>query len=128
MKYLPFSLLMLLLGINSNLANAQASIEGKWKEPKNGSTILIYEEGGFYYGQLIGNEKATENEKIQAQDKIILLKDFQKEDETTFCCGTIYQPRTKKTISATLTLEGEGSLKVTGQVGAIKRSRVWQRL
>jgi uncharacterized protein (DUF2147 family) len=125
-KYL---LIACFLGVGASSSLAQSGIEGKWKDNKNGGTILIYEEDGKYFGQLIGADNPEENSKIQVQNKkIVLLKDFKKESDTNFCCGTIYQPRHKRTISATLELEDENALRVNGKYGVFSGSQVWTRL
>jgi uncharacterized protein (DUF2147 family) len=123
-----FLLLTCFAGLGLLSVQAQTGIEGKWKDHKNGGTILIYEENGLYFGQLIASDIPEENEKIQAHEKIVLLKDFEKKSDTKFCCGTIYQPKKKITLSATLILEDENTLKINGRYGVFKGSQVWTRL
>ncbi len=108
---------------------AQSSIEGKWQDPDKGNTILIYEEDGLFYGQLIAAANAEENAKIQEHgDKIVLFRQFEKKSETEFCCGTIYQPKAKKKLKGELKLLSQNELKVTGKLGLIKGSKVWKRV
>ena len=107
---------------------AQSTIEGDWKDPKNGAIISIYEENGKFYGQLKGSEDPKAQKRIESQGKIILLKDFKRENEKSYCCGTIYQPKKKKTISATLYLEDNNTLRIEGRYGPFKGSQVWTRI
>ncbi|MDB9899550.1 hypothetical protein OAC85_01325 [Flavobacteriaceae bacterium] len=56
------------------------SIEGKWRDNKEGGIILIYKNEGLYYGQLISTDNAKVNMKIQKQEKIIIMKGFQQKN------------------------------------------------
>lgn len=123
-----FLLFTCILATSIVSAKAQTGIEGKWKEPKNGGVILIYEENGKYFGQLIASDDPKETEKIKAKGKIILLRDFEKKSETKFCCGKIYQPKKEKLISAELILEDKNTLKVIGKSGFMSGSQTWKRL
>ena len=108
---------------------AQSSIEGKWKESQKGGIIEIYEEDGQYFGQLIGSENQEETEKIQArEEKIIILRNFEKKNDTKFCCGKIFQPKTKRTLNGTLTLVDENTLKVKGKMGIMSGTTTWTRI
>lgn len=96
-------------------ATTSNSIEGKWRDNEAGGVILIYEEKGLYFGQLISADKQEEHKKIQAHEKIILLKNFKKKNTREYCCGTIFQPREKRTINGTLILEDQNTLKIKGK-------------
>jgi uncharacterized protein (DUF2147 family) len=120
------SLFVLSLGIIP--INAQAEIEGKWRDNDKGVMVLIYEEEGKYFGQLIESDNAEANEKIQSNGKIIILRDFKKESETKFCCGKIYQPKKKKSFSASIELEDENTLKIIVKKGIIKRTQSWTKI
>ena len=120
-------LCMFILTFAVTTVNAQAEIEGKWRDNDKGVVILIYEEEGKYFGQLIEAEDPKVNEKIQSNDKIILLRGFEKESDTKFCCGKIYQPKKQKSFSANLELEDENTLKIKVKKGFIKRTQTWTR-
>ena len=109
-------------------AKAQGSIEGEWKNDKNGTTILIYEEEGSYFGQLIGSEDPEQDQKIKEQDKIILLRDFKNEGDSQFCCGTIYQPKKKRSLDGSIELEDENTMILTGKYKKFSRSQSWTRI
>ncbi|GAB5550850.1 MAG: hypothetical protein Sapg2KO_04410 [Saprospiraceae bacterium] len=104
------------------------NIEGVWKDKKGGGTIRIYEEDGLYFGQLIDAEKQAEREKIKAHGKVVFLKNFQKKSSNEFCCGTIYQLREKRSISATLLLKDEKTFVINGWYGRFTGRRIWKRL
>jgi len=123
-----FMLLTILMGLLALSAKAQDGIEGDWKDHHGGGIIKIYEENGLYFGQLIGADKSEENQKIQTHEKIVLMKNFEKKSSTEYCCGTIYQPREKRTISATLILESDKVLRIYGRYGVFSGSRRWTRL
>jgi uncharacterized protein (DUF2147 family) len=118
---------MCFLSFSLTTGRAQSTIEGDWKDPKNGAIISIYQENGKFYGQLKASEDPKAQKRIESQGKIILLKDFEQDDETSYCCGTIYQPKKKKTISATLYLEDNNTLRIEGRYGPFKGSQVWTR-
>ena len=121
-------MLLFLMGIGTISAYSQSSIEGKWKDEKLGGTILIYEEDGKYYGQLIAADDPEDNEKIQNHDeKIFILQDFEKENETTYN-GILYAPRRKMSINGTLTLEKYGQIKLKGTYKGISGSRKLKRI
>jgi uncharacterized protein (DUF2147 family) len=130
-KIISFSFLLLLnavLGINLISASSQPGIEGKWKNPQKGITILIYQEEDKYFGKLIAAEDPAQNEKISNHGEIVLLRDFKKESQTQYCCGTIFQPKEKRTLSATLILEDDNSLKIKARYGLFSGTQNWIRL
>ncbi|WP_163381776.1 DUF2147 domain-containing protein [Cyclobacterium sp. SYSU L10401] len=107
---------------------AQAQIEGQWKDTEKSITILIYEQEGKYFGQLLSSEDAEQNKKIQENGKIVLLRDFKKKSDTKFCCGTIFQPKAKRTLDATLFLEDDKTLKIKASYGFFSGTKYWKRL
>ena len=122
-------LLLLLFSVIGILgANAQSGIIGKWKDEKKGAVIEIYEENGLYFGKVISADDPKKNEKIEAHGNVVILKNFKKESETAFCCGTIFQPKEKRTLSGTLKLKNENTLKVIGKYGMLSGSSTWKKL
>jgi len=123
---LPFFVVLLLIGIS---VFGQSPIEGKWKDAEDGGVILIYEENGTYFGQLISADKPEENKRIQEHgEKIVLLKNFEKKNEKELCCGTIYQPKEKRLVQGTLVLLNSTTLKVKGRYGIFTGSRIWRKI
>lgn len=45
------------------------------------------------------------------------MRDFEKKSPREYCCGTIFQPREKRKITATLILEDHNTLKINGKYG-----------
>jgi Delta7-sterol 5-desaturase len=124
-----FLFFILAVGLTMIAAKSPDGIEGKWKDDNDGGVIMIYEEDGLYYGQLIGADKQEDNQKIQEYGKkIILMKNFEKKSSKEYCCGTIIQPREKRTITATLILIDKNTLKINGQYGVFTGSRILKRL
>ena len=117
------------VGLGLISAKAQHGIEGKWKDETKGGVIEIYEENGLYFGKLISADNPEENEKVQAYgEDIILMRNFEKKSDTKYCCGKMYQPKFKRTISATLILEDSNTLKIKGSYGVVKGTRIWKRV
>lgn len=130
-KVISFSLLLLLAtvaGLGLMSTKSASGIEGKWKDPQKGITILIYQKEGRYFGKLIAAEDPAQNEKIRERGEIVLLKDFKQGSPRQYCCGTIFQPKEKRTLSATLILEGENSLKIKARYGIFSGTQTWTRL
>ena len=107
---------------------SQKGIEGKWKDDIGGGVILVYEKDGLYFGELISADNPEEDKKIKEHGKVVIMKNFKKESTNNYCCGTIFQPRKKRTISATLVLENQDTLRINGRYGVFKRSRIWKRI
>jgi sterol desaturase/sphingolipid hydroxylase (fatty acid hydroxylase superfamily) len=123
-------LVVLAVGVSFMIISAQIpkDVEGIWKDNNDGGIIKIYEKEGMYFGQLIEAEKPEDNKRIKAYGEIILMKNFKKKSATEYCCGTIYQPKEKRTIKATLVLQDENTLKINGKYGIFTGSRIWKRL
>ena len=121
-------LLVTLVGTSLMSTKTLDPIEGTWKEPQKGITIQIYQEADRYFGRLIATEDLVQNEQIREHGEILLLRDFKKESQTHYCCGTIFQPKEKRTLSATLTLEDENYLIVRARYGIFSGTSTWNRL
>jgi uncharacterized protein (DUF2147 family) len=68
------------------------------------------------------------NEKVQSHEKVILLRDFERKSDSKFCCGTIYQPKHDRLLSASMKLEDKNTLKVTGKYGPFRGTQIWTKL
>lgn len=123
-----FLFIIIGLGLSLSAAAQSSGIVGDWKDDDGGGTIRIYEENGLYFGQLTEADDAKENKKIQQHGEVIIMKNFEKINNEKYCCGTIYQPREKRTISATLILKDEEILVIQGKFGVFTGSRTWRRL
>jgi len=129
-NWFPMTLLcFVFLTLSAGTVHAQTAIIGDWQNQDKGGIIRIYEENGLYYGRLIGSSDDDEDQRIKNQPhKIILFKDFEQKSDTKWCCGTIVQPKEKKELSGTLTLENETTLKVTGKKGLFSGSTIWKKV
>ena len=106
-----------------------ATIEGIWKNNKKGTIISIYQDGEFYYGEVIGSDKEKEDQKIKSHDnKIMILNEFQQKDGQNYCCGTLFIPKKEKHIPANLELASEDALLIHLSMGSINRSVEWTRM
>ena len=126
-------------------ASAQKAdaILGQWVNPNGQDHILIYKKGNKYFGKLdwikypndeTGRPKTDKNNPDKALQSrpdlgLELLKDFTFDGEKVYEDGTIYDPKSGKTYSCKMTLEGN-SLKIRGYVvfSLFGRSEIWTRL
>ena len=123
-------LLVLIIVVSFMMISAKIpeGIEGKWLDDKGGGIIKIYEKDGLYFGQLIRAVNEEENKKILEYGEIILMKNFKKKSSKEYCCGTIFQPKEKRTIQTNIVLKDANTLKINGKYGVFSGSRIWKRL
>lgn len=119
--------LVLLLGMGTFSATAQSAIEGQWKDDVGGAVINIYKENNQYFGQLISADDPHENEMIKGKT-VVLMKNFEAKNDKEFCCGTIYQPKEKRTVTANLFLVDDRTLRLEGSYRGFTRNRIWTKL
>lgn len=119
--------ILVLFFAHATMAQSHA-IEGDWRYNDRGAIIRIYESEGAYYGQLIDAGNELDNEKLRQHGEVLLLKDFQKTSDTTFCCGTLFAPKRNKTFDASLLLQDDDTLKVHGTYGVLSKSDVLTRI
>jgi uncharacterized protein (DUF2147 family) len=133
----------LLFVVNANAQTADA-ILGKWINPSGEGQIQIYKKGNLFFGKLAWikepDDKATGKPKLDVNnpDKSLqsrpilgleLLKNFKFDGDDVYEDGTIYDPKSGKTYSCKMTLNGN-KLKIRGFVGIslLGRSEVWTRV
>jgi len=128
------------------VASAQKAdaILGQWLNPNGQDHILIYKKGNKYFGKLdwikfpidetTGKPKADKNNPDKALQSrpdlgLELLKDFTFDGDNVYEDGTIYDPKSGKTYSCKMTLDGN-SLKIRGYIvfSLFGRSEVWTRV
>ncbi|MFK7773478.1 MAG: sterol desaturase family protein [Saprospiraceae bacterium] len=119
--------LIIILATFSFTAFSQSSIEGKWKDSDGGGVVLIYEQDGQFFGQILSADQPEDNKKINGR-KILVLRNFKKKNEKEFCCGTIFQPKEKRKLSGSLVLQNPNTLKVKGKHGVFSGSRIWKKI
>ncbi len=119
------------------------AILGQWANPNRQDHILIYKRGNKYFGKLDwikvpndeqGKPKTDKNNPDKALQSrpdlgLELLKDFTFDGEKVYEDGTIYDPKSGKTYSCKMTLDGN-NLKIRGYVvfSLFGRSEVWTRV
>jgi uncharacterized protein (DUF2147 family) len=137
------TLLMAISFCISVSAQKADAILGTWVNPSGQDHILIYKKGNKYYGKLdwikvpndeTGKPKTDKNNPDVALRSrpdlgLELLKDFTFDGDDVYEDGTIYDPKSGKTYSCKMTIEGN-TLKIRGYVGIslFGRTEVWTRL
>ncbi len=135
-------LMAMTIGFYASAQKADA-ILGQWANPNGQDHILIYKKGNKYFGKLdwikfpndeTGKPKTDKNNPDKALQSrpdlgLELLKDFTFDGEKVYEDGTIYDPKSGKTYSCKMTLDGN-SLKIRGYVvfSLFGRSEVWTRV
>ncbi|MEL6987780.1 MAG: DUF2147 domain-containing protein, partial [Bacteroidota bacterium] len=114
--------------LTMSATSSPSEIEGKWKFRDNGAVVQIFEENGLYYGKLIEAGNKDDNQKLKETGEIIIMRGFERESQYTYCCGTIFAPKKKKTLSATMTLENSNMLKVDAKYGIFEGSRILDKV
>jgi len=137
-------LVLLCLSTLSAFSQGKDAVLGKWLNPSGEGQILIYKApSAKYSGKLIwlkephdeaGKPKTDiKNPKSSLRNQPLLgleiLKDFVFEDGR-WVDGSIYDPKTGKTYSCTLTLKEDGQLNIRGYIGIslLGRSESWKRI
>lgn len=132
-----------LLMLKATYAQHADDILGKWLNPSGEGQISIYKKGDLYFGKLVwlklpndasGKPKTDiNNPEPSLRSRPILnleiLKDFKSDDNHTYEDGTIYDPKSGKTYSCKMTLNGN-QLKIRGYVGIslLGRTEVFTRV
>src|SRR5579863_5864773 len=121
------SILVLFLSILSISAFAQKpdAILGSWANANGNDHILIYKRGDKFFGKLEwlkipndeqGKAKTDKNNpdpvlRTRPDLGLELLKDFTFDGDNVYTGGTVYDPKSGKTYSCKMTLDGN-SLKI----------------
>lgn len=121
-------IIILVFLVTNSFVFTQNSIEGTWQPEGKEAIFKIFEENDKFYGQLIGSEDPDQDKQIKEKDKIILLRDLQKESSTTYCCGTFIAPEKKQKLSAAVVLKNENTIEITLKKGWFSKSIIWKRV
>jgi uncharacterized protein (DUF2147 family) len=137
-------LILLLFSASAQLAIAQSKddILGKWINSSGEGQIEIFKKGDKYFGKLVWIKEPNENGKPKVDAKnpnaslrskpilgLEIVKDFVYEDKE-YVDGKVYDPKTGKTYSGKMTLEGANKLNMRGFIGIslIGRTEAWKRV
>ena len=126
----------------SNAQNKDA-ILGKWVNSTKEAHIEISKRASKYYGKIVKLKEPNDaqgrpqmdirNPNANLKGKPIvgleLLKDFVYEDGK-WIDGTVYDPKSGKTYSGTISMKENGQLSMRGFIGIslIGRSEIWTRI
>jgi len=135
-------LMAMAFGFAAHAQNADA-ILGSWANPNGQDHILIYKRGNKFFGKLDWIKFPNDETGKPKTDKenpdpalrtrpdlgLELLKDFTYDGDNVYEDGTIYDPKSGKTYSCKMTVEGT-QLKIRGYVGIslFGRTEVWTRV
>lgn len=136
--------IMLLLTVICFSARGQKSDEilGQWANSTGEAQIEISKKGSKYFGKIVKLKEPNENGKPKTDTKnpnaslrnkpilgLELLKDFVYEDGK-WVDGSIYDPKSGKTYSCTMTMKENGQLSMRGYIGIslVGRSEIWKRV
>jgi uncharacterized protein (DUF2147 family) len=138
-----FLMMAMLFATSIVFAQSADAVVGKWINGDNNAHIQIFKSGNSYDGKLIYlKDPKDENGKAKVDAKnpnsnlktrpilgLQLLNNFNY-DDGTWEDGTIYDPKTGKTYSCKITMNGKDKLNVRGYVGIslIGRTDVWTKL
>jgi len=126
-----------------SFAQKADAIIGRWLSPNGEDQIQIYKKGNKYFGKLswikypndeTGQSKTDKknpdpNLRSRQELGLELLKDFTFGGDNVYEDGTIYDPKSGKTYSCKMTIDGE-KLKIRGYIGIslLGRSETWTRV
>ena len=143
LRKLSCTLLMAMAFCFAAQAQNADAILGSWANPNGQDHILIYKRGNKFFGKLdwikVPNDESgkpkTDKEnpdpalRTRADLGLELLKDFTYDGDNVYEDGTIYDPKSGKTYSCKMTVEGT-QLKIRGYVGItlFGRTEVWTRV
>jgi uncharacterized protein (DUF2147 family) len=142
-KKLILSITMLLFFVLSVSAQKADAIMGKWLNPSGEGQVEIYKKGDKYFGKLawikFPNEASGKPKtdlknpdaslRTRPELGLELLKDFTFNGDNVYENGTIYDPKSGKTYSCKMTINGK-KLKIRGYVGIslFGRTEEWTRV
>ncbi|MEJ5961085.1 DUF2147 domain-containing protein [Pedobacter immunditicola] len=139
-----FSILLLLITF-SFMAYSQNkdAILGRWVNATGEAHIDIHKKGDKYFGKIVWlknprDEKGKEKTDYKNPDRALtsrpilgleILRNF-KYEEGKWKGGKIYDPKTGKTYSCTITSKGTNLIDIRGYIGIslIGRSETWKRI
>ncbi len=141
-----FLTLILFLSTAQTMAFAQKAdaILGKWLNPTGEGQIQIYKNDNLFFGKITWlkepndpgtgkpkNDYLNPNAALRPRSVLNLeiLKNFSFNSDDTYTDGTIYDPKSGKTYSCKMVLNGN-RLKIRGYIGIslLGRTEIWKRI
>ena len=136
-------LILILFSALPVFSQTKDAILGKWLNASGEGQILVYKTGNTYAGKLIWLKEVNNRDgQIKRDEKnpksalknrpllgIQLLQNFVYQKDGVWEEGSIYDPKTGKTYSCTISMISSDKLSVRGYVGIslLGRTETWQR-
>ena len=137
-----FIIIIMLFIVLDVFASHPDAVTGEWYTSEGASVVEIYKCGDLYCGRIVWlknpkNEEGKDKVDIKNPDEtrknrkimgLEILTGFKYKDENRWEDGKIYDPKTGKTYSCKMQLEGN-ELKIRGYVGfsLFGRTAVWTK-
>lgn len=136
------SLLLMMIGVVTTYAQKE-TVEGYWLSQDKDAKVEIYKaKDGKFYGKIIWLKEPNRDGKPKLDIKnptesarntplmgMLILKSFTKDSDKEYDDGTIYDPKSGKKYSCTITVKDANTLSIRGYVGIslIGRTTAWTR-
>jgi len=137
------SFVLIMFVASGSLFAQKEKVEGIWFNQEKTAKIEVYKaKDGTFYGKIIWLQEPNRDGKpktdIHNPDEkrrndpelgLLILKRFKKDSDTKYTDGTIYDPRSGKTYSCTITVKDANTLSIRGYIGIslIGQTNVWTR-
>lgn len=118
-----FFLLTALLPQSQSFAQ-QNDIKGIWQDEETNGLVNISKKDGRYFGELLsfGNK---EDDTLLKKEVVYILKEFEKESSTHYCCGKVYLPKSKIHLDGDITVLNSSRLKIELVIGYVYKKEVF---
>lgn len=130
--------------LTSFVAIAKENVEGFWFNQEKDAKIEIYKAtDGKYYGKIVWLKNPNDDKGVPKTDfrnpkanlakrplmGLSLLKGFVKDSDKVYDDGEIYDPKSGKTYSCTITVKDANTLSIRGYIGIsmIGKTTIWTR-
>ncbi|MGR3811746.1 sterol desaturase family protein [Jiulongibacter sp. NS-SX5] len=102
----------------------QNDIKGIWQDEETNGLVNISVKDGKYFGKLLsfGND---EDDSILKKETVYILKEFEKESATQYCCGRVYLPKSKIHLDGEITVLNPNRLKIELIIGYVYKKEVF---
>jgi hypothetical protein len=121
------SLLLVLTLVLSSFQKQPDVLLGKWKNERYGVVVKIYKHNDRYFGNVLDAGTKRGNEKLK-NGPLQVLQDFEKLNDSTYCCGSIYLPKAGIRITSDIEIIDNNNLVITGNIIGFKTREKWYRV